>query len=73
MKWTVRVRPGASKAAVEPQADGSLKVSVRQRAVEGQANEAVREALAEHLGVPRSKVVLRMGQRSRTKIYEIQG
>lgn len=67
------MRPGASKAAVEPQADGSLKVSVRQRAVEGQANEAVREALAEHLGVPRSKVVLRMGQRSRTKIYEIQG
>ena len=68
----VRVKPGSSKGPlVEPDGDGGLVVFVRERAVEGAANDAVVRVVAEHLGIPRSRITLRRGHTSRLKTLEI--
>jgi uncharacterized protein YggU (UPF0235/DUF167 family) len=47
-------------------------VYVPQRAVDGQANTAVIELLAQHFGVARSRVEILRGHTSRTKRIRIE-
>ena len=69
---TVTVKPGSRKGPlVEAAADGTLAIYVRERAVEGKATEAAARLLAEHLGVPRSRVELVAGATSRVKRFRI--
>lgn len=66
------VKPGSSKGPlVETADDGSLTLSVRERAVEGKATEAVIRLLADHLGVPKSSVAVVSGATSRIKRFQI--
>lgn len=71
----VRVRPRASRTAVGgtyPGPNGpALVVAVPEPAVDGRATRAVLAAVAEALGVPRSRVLLRTGERSRDKLLTI--
>ena len=67
----VTVKPGSKKSEVSRGTDGRFKVFVKERAVEGRANEAVREILAEHFNVPRSKVVFLHGLKNKIKRIEI--
>ncbi len=69
----VKVKPGARADNVEPQEDGSLRVSVKAPPVDGKANEAVIAALAKHFGVRRADVTLKRGASSRDKVFEIAG
>jgi len=46
---------------------------VRERAIEGKANEAVRRAIARAVGMPASAVTLVRGARGRRKLFEIEG
>ena len=59
MDITIRVKPGSRKGPlVEPLVDdpsASVVVFVRERAVDGAANEGVVAALAEYYGVPRRR------------------
>ncbi len=77
MRITVRVRPGASRTAVggrygEPGEHGpTLVVAVAQRAVDGAATAAVLRAVAQAFGVRDRDVRLVTGERSRTKVLEI--
>ena len=50
-----------------------LKVRVRARPVEGEANEALIKLLAKTLGVSRSSVVLARGGQSRLKMIAVEG
>ena len=69
---SVRVKPGSKKGPlVEVGPDGALTIYVRERAVEGKANDAVVALLAKHLGVPRSRVELASGATSRMKRFRI--
>lgn len=69
---SVRVKPGSKKGPlVEAGPDGALTIYVRERAVEGKANDAVVALLAKHLGVPRSRVELASGATSRLKRFRI--
>ena len=52
---------------------GALVVRVRERAVDGAANEAVREALAAAFGVPTRHVECLRGRRHRHKHFSIEG
>ena len=70
-KITVTVKPGARVPSVRKNGD-RLVIAVREPAVENRANEAVRRALAQHLGVAPSRVRLARGATSRTKIFEIE-
>ncbi len=70
MRLSVRVKPGSKKPGIEKSND-SWTVRVRERALENKANLAVIEAVAEELGVPKSRVRIASGETSRTKILEI--
>ncbi|MFG1934273.1 DUF167 domain-containing protein [Mycobacterium sp. NPDC048908] len=68
----VRVKPGSKKGPlVETGFDGELTIYVREQAVEGKANAAVVKLLAEHFGVPRSRVELASGATSRIKRFRV--
>jgi len=71
----VWVKPGSSRGPlVEPAAEGldaDLVVHVRERAVDGKANEGVVRALAEHLGIPRSAVEIVRGHTARRKLVRV--
>ncbi len=71
--FSVRVQPRASKDEIASEMGGALKVRLRAPAVEGRANEALVEFLAELLKTPRSAVRILSGERSRTKRMEIRG
>ncbi len=73
MRLRIRVKPGAHADSVSREPDGSLRVSVRARAQEGKANEAVVKAVAKFLRVPKSRVSIVSGLSSRTKVLEVPG
>ena len=71
-RYGVTVKPGSKKGPlVEVVEDGSLTVFVRERAVDGAANAGVIRLLAEHFGVPRSRVEIVRGHASRTKLVDV--
>lgn len=71
MKFFVKVKPGARKDAVEKTDATHLAVSVRARAKDGKANEAIEELLAKYFGVAKSRVRITHGSRSRNKIVTV--
>jgi uncharacterized protein len=75
LRFAVRVKPGAKRAAVGGRWAGrhgdALVVAVTARAVEGKANEAVRAALAAEFGTRRTAVSIVAGERSRDKLVTI--
>ena len=78
MRIAVRAKPGARKSAVEPlpPLEGSSQprfaVAVTAPAADGRANRAIERALAEHLGLPPSRVRIVLGHTARDKVVEIQ-
>ena len=70
---TVRVKPGSAKGPlVQTGPDGALTIYVRERAVDGKANAAVLQLLAEHLGLPRARITLVAGATARIKRFRIE-
>lgn len=77
-RLAVKLTPGASVERIDGwdvDAEGRpvLKVRVRARPIEGEANEALVKFLAKALGVAKSAVSVQRGGQSRTKILEIVG
>jgi len=77
-RFAVRLTPGASVDRIEgwdtdPDGRPVLKVRVRARPIEGEANDALTRLLAKALGVSRSSVVLERGGQSRLKRIAIEG
>lgn len=73
VRFSVRVQPRSSRTGVEGVHGDALKVRVNAPPVDGAANEAVVEVLAEALGVPRRAVRIVAGDSSRTKVVEVAG
>jgi hypothetical protein len=74
----VRALPGAKKktAILGVYCEGEkarLKIAVQAPAVEGRANSALIEFLAERFGVPKSHVELVSGELSRSKVFLLRG
>ncbi|MDC7803160.1 DUF167 domain-containing protein [Sphingomonas sp. BLCC-B65] len=71
MQFSVHVKPGSRKGPLVEQDAQGLTVFVRERAVDGAANDAVTRVLADHFGVaPRDVTILR-GHASRHKRVEV--
>ncbi|MDI1281408.1 MAG: hypothetical protein ACI9YM_002123 [Brevundimonas sp.] len=77
-RLAVRLTPGASLDRidgwdVDVEGRPVLKVRVRARPVEGEANAALLKFLAKTLKVPKSAVALQRGGQSRLKMIHIEG
>lgn len=71
MRINIIVHPNSKKPRVEKDIIGQLNVYVAAPPVEGNANRAVVEALAEHFMVKKNEIRLISGQQSRLKLFEI--
>jgi uncharacterized protein (TIGR00251 family) len=69
----VHVQPRASRNEIAGWREGALVVRLTAPPVDGAANKACGEFLAEALGVKRSQVELISGQKSREKRFRITG
>jgi uncharacterized protein len=69
----VQVVPRASRTAVGPAVGDRLRVAVTSPPVDGAANAAVIEALADAFGVRRSAIEIVRGERGRRKTVRITG
>ena len=73
----VRAQPGAKKTAIAgvygEGATAQLKIAVHARPVEGKANAALVEFLAEFFGVARSRIEIVNGEMSRSKVFAVRG
>jgi uncharacterized protein (TIGR00251 family) len=70
---SVRVQPRAGRDQVVGEMGGALRIHLQAPAVEGRANEALIQFLAELLKLPKSAVRILGGTRSRIKRVEIRG
>jgi uncharacterized protein (TIGR00251 family) len=69
----VRVQPRASRNEVVGWREGVLAIRLTAPPVEGAANRACRDLLAEALGVRRADVEMISGDKSREKRFRIEG
>jgi len=69
----VRVTPRSSRNRLERRDDGTLQAWVHAAPHDGEANEAVRDLIAERLAVPKSSLRLVAGASSREKTFEVEG
>jgi len=68
----IRVVPRAKKTLIK-QEGTSLKIYVSAPAEDGRANKAVIKLLSEHFKIPKSKIKIIKGKKSREKIISVTG
>lgn len=68
---TLHIQPGAKRTEVAGLHGDALKIRLSAPPVDGKANAALIEFLADRLGLPKSAVRLIGGQTSRRKVLEI--
>jgi len=73
VKLSVHVVPNAKIDKVVGEQGGAIKIKLRAPAVESKANAALINLLAERLKVPKLKIVLLRGHKSRDKLVRIDG
>lgn len=71
VRVTVRVQPRASRARIDGVHGEAWRIRVQAPPVEGAANEAVCDLLAETLQLPKRRVRIVSGTSARTKVVEI--
>jgi uncharacterized protein len=71
MKISIIAHPNAKKPRIESDLLGTLHVYVHEPPLEGKANRAVIEALADYFKTKRSNVCLLSGQKLKNKVFEI--
>lgn len=71
MKIQIIAHPNSKKPRIEKDLLDSLHVYVSQPPLEGKANKAVIEALADYFKVKKSQVRIISGEKSKNKIAEI--
>ena len=65
------IQPGSKKNEVIGLFEGSLKIKLATQPIEGQANVALIKYLGQLLKVPKSKIILKKGDKSRRKIVDV--
>lgn len=71
MKITVIAHPNAKVPRIEKDLLGTIHVYVKEPPLEGKANNAIINALANHFRVKRSDILLVSGDKSKNKTFEI--
>lgn len=73
MRINVKVHARSKRESVTQLPDGSYKVEVKAPPVDGAANEAICELIAEHFHVHKRDVSVVMGSTTNKKVIEILG
>ena len=71
--FAVKVRPRAQRNAVVGELGGAVKIALTAPPIDGRANQACIEFLAELLSLPRSAIEIVSGQSSRSKLIRVAG
>ena len=71
--FAVKVHPRARQNAITGQLGDAIKLSLTAPPIEGRANEACIEFLANLLKLPRSSVTIASGHSSRRKVIRVVG
>jgi uncharacterized protein YggU (UPF0235/DUF167 family) len=71
--FTIKVIPNAKVNRLEAWQDEILKVSLKARPIEGEANDQLRRFLSRLLGIPLESVVIKIGKHARTKGVRLEG
>lgn len=70
---SLRVQPRARRNAIVGEMGGALKVAVTAPPLDGRANAACIELLAEFLNLPRTALTIISGQSNRNKVVLVEG
>ena len=73
MRINIKVHARSKRESVTPQPDGSCKVEVKAPPVDGAANEAICELIADYFHVHKRDVSVVMGSTNNKKVIEILG
>jgi uncharacterized protein (TIGR00251 family) len=71
--FAVKIHPRAKKNAITGEVGDALKLALTTPPVQGKANAACIEFLANLLKVPRSSVTIASGRSSRSKLIRVTG
>jgi uncharacterized protein len=71
MKISVSVKPNSRTEKVELISEGHYLVKVNAPPVDGKANERLIELLSDYFKVPKSRIELASGGKSKNKIFQI--
>lgn len=72
VRLIIRAKPGAKKANIVSIDDEAVGISINAPPREGAANQALVEYIAECVGVKRSKATLEAGNKSKSKVVDIE-
>lgn len=71
MKIFIRVKPNSKKDSVRRIDVAHFEIQTKSPPREGKANAAAVTALAHHLGIPKSRIKILAGAKSKQKVFEI--
>ena len=69
----VRAQPRSSRSGIDGVMGDAVKVRIHSAPVDGKANKELVEILAEAFGLPKSSVVMKSGETSKTKRFLLRG
>ncbi len=67
MEYRVQVKPNSSRGPLVVEAEDGLTVYLREKAIDGAANDALIKTLAAHFDVPKTRVQIKRGATGRHK------
>lgn len=71
MRVSVKVIPSAKVEQIQMSLEGSLKVWLKAKPVDGRANQALTKLLAKHYSVKKGQVRIVQGLTTRQKLIEV--
>lgn len=69
----VQGQPGARRNSIVGEHAGRLKIAVTQVAEKGKATQAIRELIAESMGIAPSRITLIQGETQPRKLFLLEG
>ena len=72
-RFSVRVKPRASRSAIVGVVESALVVSVAAPPVDGETNAELLRLLSRELSVPRKSLGVAAGEHGRSKIIDVEG
>lgn len=68
----VRVYPGSAIDSIKEATDTIIRIAIKEQAREGKANRALISFLSKALSIPKSRITIVRGNKSRDKVIRIE-